>query len=58
MPDLKEIVAFEKIVREGFSNYPDNIELGVYNKKNKYYGCFVILILILVYYLLNKLLKN
>ena len=58
MPDLKEIVAFEKIVRERFSNYPDNIELGVYNKKNKYYGCFVILILILVYYLLSKLLKN
>ena len=57
-PDLRESVAFENIAREGFSDYLNNIKLAVYNRKNKYYGCFVILILIFVYYLLSKLLKN
>ncbi len=49
IPDLREEISFE-----GFINYSDNLKLGIYNKKNKYYGCFVILILLLLFYLKNK----
>ena len=53
VPDLQKDMLFES-----FTNHPSNLKLRVYNKKDKRYGCFVILLLFLIYYLLYKLLKN
>lgn len=53
IPDLQKDISFES-----FTNYSGNLKIGLYNKKNKKYGCFVILILFSIFYLLHKLLKN